>query len=456
MHRITVNGKTEYVKDGTLLSSVLLKSGESVPHPCGGKGICRKCIVSVNGRDELACRYEIHSSVDVVTENPASIHSPTGAVTTDEKTRDMCLALDIGTTTIALALVSADKKEIVRVITETNPQSVYGADVISRIEHCRKNGVSDIQKILIEKINSMIKRLSVSVTDMYVSGNTVMLHILLGEDCTGMAAAPYTPVFLGKRTTDAASLGINNVSLIHTLPCISPFVGADITAGINYIDNGKCNLLVDLGTNAEIVLIKEDSFVCTSAAAGPCFEGVSISSGMSATDGAIYSYSEGRIRTIGNSIPKGICGTGLIDIIAFLLRNSVIDENGFMECDSYEVAEDIFITQEDIRQFQYAKSAIYSAILTLVTEEKIPLDKIENIYISGGFSSEINIKNAVATGLLPKEAEDRCIPVNNSSLMGTVKYIYEKKDLNKQGSHTDLSSSALFSDLFIKNMSFTI
>lgn len=452
MHKVSVNGKIHFAPDGTILSSIL--TDESVPHPCGSMGVCRKCLVTVNGKEELSCRYEIHSDIDVVTSEIPSVRSVSGAVTTGRITENMCFALDIGTTTLALALISADTKEIVKVITDTNPQVAYGADVISRIDYCAKNGTSPLQNILIRKINSMTESLGASAEAMFVSGNTTMLHILLGEDCTSMAVSPYTPAFLESRKVSAREIGITDARFIHTLPCISSFVGADITAGINLIDNGKCNLLIDLGTNAEIVLLKDDSFVCTSAAAGPCFEGVNISCGMNATTGAIYSYETGRIKTIENATPAGICGTGLIDVIAFLLKNSVIDENGCMECDEYEIAQGIFITQEDVRQYQVAKSAIRSAIETLTGNENLTFEKIDNIYISGGFSDRINIKNAVATGLLPDDAEGKCIPVNNSSLLGTIKFITEKNDLKTNGKYTDLSSDSAFSDLFIKNMMF--
>ena len=214
---------------------------------------------------------------------------------------------------------------------------------------------------------------------------------------------------------------------------------------------------MDLGTNAEIVLFSENSVYCTSSAAGPCCEGANISMGMSAVSGAIYSYSDNSVKVIGNTLPKGICGTGLIDIIASLLENKTIDETGFMEAEEIEIANGVFIEQNDIRQYQLAKSAVYSGIIALLKEKNVSFENIEKFYISGGFSSKINIENAVKTGLFPKELKEKCVAINNSSLLGTVKYACEKNNLSgylENSEYIDLSQSEAFSNEFLKNMNF--
>lgn len=461
MHKVTVNGNIYLAEDSALLSDVLMKSGSRVSHPCGGKGICKKCRVTVDGRPELSCQYAVHSDITVTFCDEDDIISETGVSETAEKSEDLCLALDIGTTTLALALVSRDKKSIVKATTKTNPQRVFGADIMSRIEYCRKNGVYGLQKPLIDAINYMIAELSADKTlEIYVSGNVTMLHIFLGIDCSSIGVAPYTPVFLEGRTVSGNSLGLN-VSEVTTLPSIHSFTGADIVAGMNLVglpQKGKYNLLVDLGTNAEIVLFDEvSSSLCTSAAAGPCFEGANISCGMSATSGAVYSYRNSVAQTVGNLPAKGICGTGLVDIVAELLRDGTVDETGFMECESFPVADGVEITQADIRQYQLAKSAVCSAISTLIKQKGISFDDIEAMYISGGFSAAIDIENAVTTGLLPVELKEKCVALKNSSLLGTVKYACEKNGLSrftKNATYLDLSASTDFSELFIKNMIF--
>lgn len=459
MHNVTVNGKIFLTEDGALLSEILMKSGGRVSHPCGGKGICKKCLVTVDGKPELSCRYAVHSDITVTFCDEDEIISETGAVETADKSADLCLALDIGTTTLALALVSRDTKSIVKVTTRTNPQRVYGADVMSRIEYCRKNGVHELQRTLVDVVNYMIAELGAEMLDIFVSGNTTMLHTFLGVDCSSIGVAPYKPTFLGSKTVSGDSIGLHTAG-VTTLPSIHSFTGADIVAGMSFVGmptKGNYNLLVDLGTNAEIVLFDEKSALCTSAAAGPCFEGANISCGMSATSGAIYSYRNSVAQTVGNVPAKGICGTGLVDIIAELLRNSTVDETGYMEDESFGIADGVEIIQADIRQYQLAKSAVYSAIITLIKQKNIAIDDVETMYISGGFSAKINIENAVMTGLLPRELKEKCVAVNNSSLLGTVKLVCEGNNLElytENATYTDLSADGDFSELFVENMIF--
>lgn len=459
MHKVEINNRTAYANDGALLSDIIMRSGGRVSHPCGGKGICKKCLVKVNGKDELSCRYAIRSDITVTFDEEDAIISETGAAATAEKTEKLCLALDIGTTTLALALVSADSGNIVKATTKNNPQRVFGADVMSRIEYCRKNSVDGLQRPLVDAVNYMIAELDAENLDMLVSGNVTMLHTFFGIDCSSIGVAPYTPAFLDGRTVSGEKIGLN-VGTVTALPSVHSFVGADLVAGLNYIGlpkNGKHNLLVDLGTNAEIVLFDESSALCTSAAAGPCFEGANISCGMSATEGAVYEYAQGKIKTVGNVRPKGICGTGLVDVVAELIKNGTVDETGLMECESLEIADGVEITQADIREYQLAKSAVCAAIITLVKQKSITFDSIETVYISGGFSAKINIENATATGLLPRELKEKCVAVNNSSLLGTVKYASEKNDLSlfiENAVYVDLAANTDFSEQFIKNMMF--
>ncbi len=462
MHKVRLNNRIFEVADGVILSDILIKSGEEIPHLCGGKGACKKCLVMVNGKEELSCQYKIKSDIDVVLPETNEVFSDTGANESGKITDNCCLCLDIGTTTLALALISLDEKKIIKVKTATNPQGAFGGDVLNRIEYCNKNGVSELHICLVDKINRIIDEFDInSVNKMYVSGNTTMLHLFFKVDPSSIGVAPYTPTFLESKEKKGIDLGLKNIEKVISLPCISAFVGADLVAGVNYADlpnENKFNLLVDLGTNAEIVLYNKNKVYCTSAAAGPCFEGANISCGMSATDGAIYSYSlDGTFKTISNKSPKGICGTGLIDIIAVLVEKGIIDETGYMDCEEYLIANKIKLTQKDIRQFQLAKSAVYSGISAILKEKSTSFSDIENLFISGGFSAKINIENAVKAGLLPKELKDKIVVLNNSSLLGTVKYACEQNDLSlylKNAEYIDLSTNAVFSDLFINNMEF--
>lgn len=465
MCKVTINNFQYDVPKGELLSDFLVDNGFSVAHICGGRGLCGKCLVIVNGESVLSCQYTIDNDITVELPCNGEVESVTGVTKSSKLSDEMCYALDIGTTTLALGLVSVDNKEVIDVATCTNPQVSFGGDVISRIDYCRENGVQRLQKALVDGINTLIDSVGgIGCDEMYVSGNTTMLHILFGENPTSLGVAPYTPVFLASQRHNGKDFGINSVKTIISLPCISAFVGADLVAGLNFADKpreGKYNLLVDLGTNAEIILFSKDEILCTSAAAGPCFEGAGINCGMSATGGAVYSFelknNKPGFKTISDKEARGICGTGLVDIISELLENCIVDETGYMACETYNITENVYINQMDIRQYQLAKSAVYSAIIILMNIANVKFADIEGLYISGGFSSEINIENAVKTGLLPRELKEKTEPINNSSLLGTVKYAIEKNEMSEyieKARYIDLATNSDFSDLFIENMEF--
>ncbi len=457
--KVNVKGRVITAKNGEILSDVLFRAGFSHPRPCGGRGICGKCAVLVDGNEELACRYTVTHDITVEMTREGDILSEIGAQT-EEEGEGSDLVLDIGTTTLAMALVDKNKKRIIKVITSNNPQRQFGADVISRIDFCRKKSVSELARIIRKEVISMIKRIgAVGIDTLHVAGNTTMLHIFAGADPSSMGEAPYTPKFLCEMTVKSEIYGIAGVKNIRILPSISAFVGADLVAGINFVGRPKekHRLLIDLGTNAEIILFSKDRVIATAAAAGPCFEGANISCGMSATNGAVYAYDGEKIKTVGNALPKGICGTGLVDIIAVLLKNGIVDESGYMEDEEFFVCDGVSLTQGDVRQYQLAKSAIYSATVALLKQNLLDFSDIEALYISGGFAAKINIDNAVYTGLLPTELKKACVSVGNSSLLGTVKSVFEESELSsitENASYVDLSSDALFSELFIENMTF--
>lgn len=469
MPQINVNGREYFADMGEVLSDVLIRLGLEKEHICGGKGICKKCLVEINGKKELSCKYIIDRDIEVIISGNERIEAETGIEIFGELTKNICLILDVGTTTLALAVVSLDNKSIIRVLTETNPQLSFGADVVSRIEYAAKNGADKLQSVLIDKINYMIEKSGVgTAAKMMVAGNATMLHLLFGANPSSMGRFPYTPVFTRSNAESGKNLGIKNVENIESLPSIAAFVGADIVAGMNFAGlpkSRKYNLLIDLGTNAEIALYSRSGGFCTSAAAGPCFEGANISCGMSAVNGAVCSFDfniedgidRATIKTIGNAAPRGICGTGLVDIVSQLYKEQIIDETGFMECESFEIFKDVSINQKDIRQYQLAKSAVYSGILSLMDFAGATFDDIETMYISGGFAAKININNAIVTGLLPEELREKCVVLNNSSLLGTVKFAFENNDLSvytKHMKYIDLADSPIFSELFIENMEF--
>ena len=449
------------------LFELLGKADVHTDMPCGGRGTCKKCTVMIENREELACRYIVNKDTTVVLPDIKDIISVTGADETSNPGKDICLCLDIGTTTLALSLISCDDGSIIKTKTATNPQRKFGADVISRIDYCMKNSPKELQKVLIEKLSDMTDGLLseygfVSCEKMYVAGNTTMLHLFCGIDCSCLGISPYTPQFIGEKEIHGKDVGLDKITDVTLLPGISAFVGADIVSGLYFLDapekDGKYSLLIDLGTNAEIVLFRKGRYLCSAAAAGPCFEGANITCGMSASVGAISEYSyDGTFSVIGNQDPVGICATGLIDVIANLLRKGIIDKSGYMEDNEFFICKNVKITAKDIREFQLAKSAVRSCIDCLLSKENLTYDNIEKMYVAGGFSSQINIENAVFLGLLPRELKEKFMPVNNSCLKGLVKYALTNEKLSfitQNAEFFDIGTDDLFSRLFFENMSF--
>lgn len=448
------------------LRDFLAQHGYFVPHPCGGKGTCKKCEVKVNGETVLACRHIISGDATVILPEREVISTVTGGKESGHLTENVCLCLDIGTTTLALGLVSLDEKCIIRTVTAPNPQRAFGADVISRIDYCTKHGVGELQEILLQCIRGMVKELLecfrlAGVERMYVAGNTTMLHLFFGVDCASLGVSPYTPVFLEKRCVNASDLGIQGVGQVISLPGISAFVGADIVAGIHFVDLPEKNayrILLDLGTNAEVALYSKDKILCTAAAAGPCFEGANISCGMSASNGAVCAYSaDDGCTVIGGGAAKGVCATGLIDVVADGIRRGWIDETGYLKEDVLPICDGVTLTRKDIREFQLAKSAIRAAIECLLHRAGIDFSDIEGLYVAGGFSAGINVENAAFLGLIPPKLEDKFRGINNASLLGMMKYACSDGDAPlrlENAEYVDLSTDALFSQLFVEHMMF--
>jgi uncharacterized 2Fe-2S/4Fe-4S cluster protein (DUF4445 family) len=247
------------------------------------------------------------------------------------------------------------------------------------------------------------------------------------------------------------------------LPSISSFVGADIVSGLHLIglpDAGKYNLLIDLGTNAEVVLYSNKSGVATAAAAGPCFEGANISCGKSAIGGAIsafeFSCGKPHYTTINGGEPDGICATGLIDAIATLLNEEIIDESGYMEED-FHFTDSVYLSRGDVRELQLAKSAVCSAIEALMSVASLSYNDIECLYVSGGFSQKLSPTSAAVAGLIPRELTKKYRSIGNSSLDGAIRYVSEATPLDElaqKAKYIDLTQNSVFNSRFIENMSF--
>jgi len=409
------------------------------------------------------------------------------------------IAIDLGTTSIAIELINLMSGENVGDISELNPQILYGDDVISRISYAiqSEDNTKLMQKSVVSGINNLneqlVKKIGITQNDIYdvvVAGNTTMIHLLLGIDPSSLGEYPFTPTFLSNITIPPNKIGIHThpEAQMYIYPAIGGFVGGDITAGllaINAIKKEKPFLFVDLGTNGEIVIAKQGLLYATSTAVGPAFEGVRIQCGMRASIGAIEKITLNNddidIKVIGNIEPLGICGSALIDLLAILLRLKIINTSGRMLSESvnnpnvpekirkrvktnnsdviFEVFhgknKKIFLSSRDVRQLQLSCSAIKCGIKLLAKEADIGLQTFEKIYIAGTFGFYLNRKNLKTIGIIPEEINEEKIEfVGNSSLAGA-KYALINKDLRNNIEeilgiikHIDLSTIPEFEEEF--------
>lgn len=397
------------------------------------------------------------------------------------------VAIDIGTTTLGFHLVDLQTGEIKGTYSKLNTQRMYGADVISRIQSATSGNLDKLKSVIINDITTGIEMLSKDadidnrfIYEVVIAGNTTMLHLVLGLSPESIGKYPFTSTTLS--LMEFSFEKVFNSSLldckVSLLPGIDAFVGADITAGILHHDlfkSEKVNMLIDIGTNGEIVIGNKERILATATAAGPALEGGKISCGTGGVVGAIssvvYDHDAFVLEVIGDQKPIGICGSGIIDTIAEGVKYGWIDHTGRLsktlknrEIVIYHDKEgnDIKLTQKDIREIQMAKSALRSGIECLVEEYGVSFDRIEHVYIAGGFGSNINIESSAQIGLIPKELKDKVSISGNSSLGGTIKYLLDKKCKTSLDMIVDkskainLSTTAQFNNLFIKNMNFEV
>lgn len=469
--KINNDGKQIFAFQGERLSDVLIRNGYYIPMPCGGKGRCGKCCVDLNGFSVLACRTFLTKDIEVsLPINGTNIYVHQGLIESEMFQGDVAsFALDIGTTTVTLALLDGEDG-VSETVTFKNPQTIYGADVITRINAVKTVGTEALRKLLIDEISKIIGELGKKygfqkVNEITVCGNTTMLHIFWGEDCTTLGYAPYTPRFIGKRNGSALEFGFPFESKVRSLAGISAFVGSDVAAGLVTAEmpqEGRKNIWIDFGTNAEVAVFDSKEYITTATAAGPCFEGANISCGMPATDGAITRFILGgdnipEITHLGKE-PIGLCGTGLIDVVAELLKKGIIDSTGYLKIDKgFPICHNVVLTQKDIREFQLAKSAIRSGLETLLEKAGAKYEDVEKVYLAGGFSSFISVDSATICGLIPKVFSDRCVSLANAALRGTVMCAQGKADEQRVvelAMPIELNAQECFTDKFMEYIGF--
>ena len=409
-------------------------------------------------------------------------------------------AFDIGTTTVAGQLIDLNTREILGSRIAFNKQASYGSDVITRIIFASDpEGLEKTHKAVVSNMNEMIDDLvnacKVNLADIYAitcAGNMTMMHLLLKIDPASIRKPPYTPTTTVFPTIHSSEAGIdaNPKGLIAFVPGVSTYIGGDIVSGIlacGIFEADEMSLLVDIGTNGEIVLGNKEWMIGAAASAGPAFEGSGLTCGMKAVKGAIQKVDIGgdlnvSCGTIGDAKALGICGSGYIDLLCQMLKRGIIDKSGKLDkrrksarirsgetvVPEFVVAfrsdtavdKDIVITEDDIENLKRSKGAIYSAIISLLSKVEKDIKEVKKIYIAGGFGNYLNIENAIWIGLLPDVERNVYEFVGNSSLAGarmsllSIEAFMKTNAIYKNITYIDLSAEPLYMDEYIASLFF--
>lgn len=498
------------LEKGQSILDALTKQGIYVSAACGGKGRCGKCKIQVTegmlpvtkgdaqklSEEELAsgirlsclafpgedCKIRLlaqqDENFDVLSkevESPMTAESGYG------------IAVDIGTTTLAMVLVGLDSKKILKSYSAVNRQRAYGADVISRIQASNDGKKEELKRCIREDLQKGVRSLTSmgnlkpeQIKKITIGGNTTMGHLLMGFSCKNLGVYPFIPVNISTITGSFEEIlgkmeGAPACPVI-LLPGISTYVGGDILSGLlscGFDEKEPTALLVDLGTNGEMAVGNQNRILVTSTAAGPAFEGGNISCGMGSVAGAICNVdlTDGttKVQTIGNKPPEGLCGTGVIETVSELVKEGYVDETGHLEEPYFKSGfplgtnsrgETITFTQKDVREIQLAKSAVRAGIETLLKRFGAGYEDVDAVYLAGGFGFHMDQKKAVSIGLLPKELEKKLVTVGNSSLAGAVRYLTDETAPERcakifdRASEVELSTDSAFNEFYMDYMYF--
>jgi uncharacterized 2Fe-2S/4Fe-4S cluster protein (DUF4445 family) len=517
-YKITFNPdeKTKVACEGMTIIEAANEAGISLQNSCGSQGICGKCAVIIDAKEVLACQYKVKS--DVVVTIPAAsrqrelkileegidrrsriepdLYQKHANIAGDG--RILGLAADIGTTTVVVKLIDMKSRECIGTESAINPQTRYGDDVISRINYAStKRGLAELHSLIIECLNELTGRLcrkgGVDRKEIYeasIVGNTTMNHLFLKMPVRDLGQAPYRAYNVQSQQLYPSELGIqiNPHGNIFTVANIASFVGSDTTAAALAAGLGDTNektLLVDIGTNGEVVLGSRERLLTTSCAAGPAFEGAQISSGSRAVEGAIeaclWNGENLEISVIGNGMPRSICGSGLIDALATFVELGIIDSTGriirpnnlskklsahIIDAQGQpaivigEGERRVLLTQNDVRKLQLAKAAIRAGIRILQKELGWQDEDIEQVFLAGAFGNCIRKASAVRIGLLPALPLKRIHFIGNAACSGAEMTLLSSKErtyssaLAQRIKYIETAGKEDFHEVFASEMGF--
>lgn len=453
------------------LSDFLEAKGYGLNTRCGGRGLCRGCQVSCKDSETTRTLRSCQTTIDALPDAPVDLEVPHSswhdhtlygvscfdirievpAIQPDRSGLE--LAIDIGTTTLAGALWDLSTGQCLADASIANPQRKYGDNVLSRISYSidRANGLQKLQRALVDDglaklIQILCLQANIPITSIQqatIAGNPIMLHTLIGASLVGLSTYPFEPEFLGQRTIQSESIGLNPCIPIKLLPALGPFVGADVTAGAlasGMLAAAGPTLLIDFGTNGEIILKHEGGTFATATAAGPAFEGGRLSCGASARAGVVSSFEYNDARwdyqlCAGESDRvKGISGAAYIDFLALGLESELLNLFGRFDVNHPDVSEHtvdgdserivrfndhLWISEPDVAEILQAKAAISAGVRVLLELAGVEASNLQTVFVAGGFGYHLNPAHAIAIGLLPDVPVERIDTIGNASLGGT-------------------------------------
>ncbi len=420
----------------------------------------------------LACQSTCNSDVTIEIEQYQTLIQADETHFEFVPKQGLGIAVDLGTTTLVAQLLDLNNGRILAVETDLNPQNKFGNDLITRLESVLRLGGDKMTRIIRNKIGEMIIKMMTgkghTVNQIVIVGNTVMHHFFCGYDITPLSFYPFESKQMAMACFTSGELGWSEKLCANVCfyPSIGSFVGSDILAGIfatRMFLKKQYSVLIDLGTNGEIVIGNSDGMLCASTAAGPAFEGAKISMGMLASTGAISSVRSEKdgwkCDVIGNIKPVGICGSGLIDAIFLFSETGKLGMFGEILSGESEIMleKPVKLTQKDIQEFQLAKAAIATGIQLLIRKLSIDMKNIDNVYISGGFGSYINLENVRGTGMMlfPTEIMHQ---LGNTALMGAKMLLFADSVtsdvITSLTEHVNLESEPGFQDIYVENLAF--
>ena len=483
---------------GESLMELLRRAGAAPDAPCGGQGTCGKCRVLVNGIRQLACQTAVTGDITVhLPEKSANEQILTAGIPIHTAVSPVCpgayhLAYDIGTTTVACYLLDGQTGHICAKASTHNPQSAFGADVISRIRHALHGqctaltaSIRDVMETLCRQVCEAAAANADHIGTVAVVGNPCMQQLFLGISPENLSAIPFAPVLTATQVLLCREyLPLCENAQLLVVPDISGYVGADTVACLlscRMYDHAEMALLVDIGTNGEMVLGNRDRMIACSTAAGPALEGANIRFGMRGMNGAIDRVwlEDQRLccHVIGDVPATGICGSGLVDAVAVMLALGALNERGriqtpesaplaaayLKEAEGQRVfclTDHIYLTQQDIRQLQLAKGAIAAGIEIMCACMGLTPDAISQVYLAGAFGNAIQPQSAAKIGLIPEGFCKKITAIGNAAgsgaqLLALREDVFLLTDRLVQGiDHLELASREDFQEIFVKNMYF--